>query len=59
MKLVTLHVDAFHFFISHFASRWIFPTIQATRHFQSFGRGRPGYEIDDRFVIPQRFPAPI
>jgi len=53
------HIDALHLFIVNLASGWIFPAIQSTRHFQSLRRGRPGDEIDDRFVIPQRFSTPI
>ncbi len=52
MKLIALYVYVLHFFISDFASCWIFSTIQTAFYFQSFCRGRPGDEINDRFVIP-------
>ena len=59
MKLVTFHIDALHLFVTNFPSRWIFSAIQSTRYFQSLRRGRPGNEIDDRFVIPQWFSFPL
>ena len=59
MKLITRHIDTLHLFIANRAAGWIFPAIQSARHLQSLRRGRPGDEIDDRFVIPQRFTAPI
>jgi len=52
MKRVPFQVHLFHLFVGYFSPGRIFPAIQATRHFQPFGRGRVGNQAHDGFVIP-------
>ena len=59
MKLVGFEVNALHFFITHGASCWVFASIQSAGDLQAFCRGRRGDEIDDGFVVLQRFSAPV
>ena len=46
-------------FSTYFTPGRIFPAIRSAGDFPSFCRDRPGDEMDDRFVIPQRLTAPI
>jgi len=59
MKRVAFQVHSLHLFVGNFPPSWIFPAIQATRHFQPFGRGRVGNQAHDGLVIPERFPSPV
>ena len=59
MKLVGFEVNALHLFIAYCTPGWVFAPIQSTGDFESLRRGCPSDEIDDCFVIPQRFAAPI
>ena len=59
MKLVALQVHALHLRIADRAACGIFSPVQSAGHFQSLGRGRCCDQIDDRFVVAQRFPTPI
>ena len=59
VKAVTAEIDLFHFGSRDLSAGRIFAAIQAAGDRQAFGRRRLGNEVDDGFVIPQRFAAPI
>ena len=51
LKRITLHIHPCHFLIRNLPSDGVFSMIQTTGYFQSFGRGRFGNQLYDRFVI--------
>src|SRR5208283_1949652 len=59
MKPIRLKIDGLHFFFADFAAGRIFAAVQSACHFQSFSGRRLGNEMDNGFVIPQWFAAPI
>jgi hypothetical protein len=59
MKPAGVQIDLLHFSGGDLPAGGIFPMIQAARHRQAFRGRRVGNEVDHRFVIAQRFAAPI
>ena len=51
MKPVAFQVHTLHLRVADFESCGVFAPIQSTGDFQSLGRGGPGDQIDDRFIV--------
>ena len=59
MKLVGLQIDAGHLFGRDFSAERIFAAVQAASYSQPLGGRGAGDQPDDRFIVAQRFSAPV
>ena len=59
VELVPLQADLGEFLVVDLGSGWVGPVIELGVHFQAFGCGRGGDEIDNDLEADERFAAPV
>src|ERR1700693_1210318 len=59
MEAMAVDVHGLHLFVRDSATRRVLSAIQTTNDCEALRAGRAGDQVDDRLVVPQRFPAPV